>query len=97
MTAPPTLTAMTVPCQTRCDRHLIAHAEEIDDLVGHHLLWRQLRDRDVENAANERSEQQKERRAGADAEAGIGEAYRLQNQNEDEDLHQDSEEAGGQR
>jgi hypothetical protein len=36
------------------DRHGVAHAEEIDDLIGRDVLWRQLRDRDVEKAADQR-------------------------------------------
>ena len=57
MTAPPTLTAIIVPCQLLTARHLVAHAEEIDDLIGHHMLRRQLRDRDVEKTAKERAEE----------------------------------------
>ena len=34
------------------DGHGVAHAVEIDDLIGHDVLWRQLRDRDVEEAAD---------------------------------------------
>ena len=32
--------------------HGVAHAVEIDDLIGHHMLGRQFRDRDVEEAAD---------------------------------------------
>ena len=67
-------------------RHDVAHAEEVDDLPGLDGLAGQDRDRDIEIAADQRAEQQKQRAAGPDAEPHIGIS-------EDVELNQDDQSA----
>src|SRR5512135_3675357 len=79
------------------DRHGVAHAEEIDDVVGHGALRRQLRDRDVEKTPDQRSKEQKNRSVGTDAKTLIGKANRSQDEREEEKADQDGKEARRQR
>jgi len=49
----------------------LLEAEKINLLLSQYPLLRQICDRNIEIAANERGEQQEQRRTGADAEAHI--------------------------
>jgi hypothetical protein len=42
------------------DGHYIPNAEEVNEPIGHHLFGRQLRDRNVHGASNERQKQDKQ-------------------------------------
>ena len=79
------------------NRHGVAHAEEIDVMVGNGMLRRQFRDRDVEKAADQRGKEQKNRGVGTDAETFIGVAHRSQDEHDEEQAHQDGKEAGRER
>src|SRR6516165_4302536 len=79
------------------DRNRITHAEEIDDMVGNGAFRRQLRNRDVEKAADQRGKEQKNRGVGTDPETIIGIAHRSQDEHDDEKADQDGKEAGRKR
>src|SRR5215467_4834237 len=78
-------------------RHRVPHAEEIDDMVGYGALWRQLGDRDVEKAADQRGKEQENRGVGTDAETLIGIAHGSQDEHDEEKADQDGKEAGRER
>jgi hypothetical protein len=53
-------------------RHDVAHAEEIDDFIGADMRLGQHRDRNIEIAADQRTEQQQQCGAGPDPEPHVG-------------------------
>ena len=78
-------------------RHGVTHAEEVDMMVGHGTFRRQLRDRDVEKAADQRGKEQENRGVRTDAETLIGISHRSQDEHNEEKADQDGKEAGRER